>query len=81
MHIINSRIYINGKKLDTFYGSESSAMGGYKAVEKVKNRATRLGENEYFLLGDVWWRSFYSSLVEGPFSGEAIKSKVVGTMN
>ncbi|QGG58883.1 S26 family signal peptidase [Paenibacillus sp. B01] len=70
------RIYIDGKKLDAFYGQEQS--------RGQELETANLGENEIevppdhvFVLGDTWWRSIDSQLF-GPLPISAVRGKVIG---
>jgi signal peptidase I len=74
--ITKGQIYINGNRLDTFYGKE---FNGEKYIMDDKTSTTLkeptlLKENEYFIIGDVWWRSFNA----GAISKADIKGKIVG---
>jgi signal peptidase I len=74
--ITKGQIYINGNRLDTFYGKE---FNGEKYIKDDKTSttlkaATQLKENEYFVIGDVWWRSFNT----GAISKADVQGKVVG---
>jgi signal peptidase I len=74
--ITKGQIYINGNRLDTFYGKESNGekyINGDKTATTFKD-TTQLKENEYFIIGDVWWRSFNT----GAFSKADILGKIVG---
>ncbi|GGG77414.1 signal peptidase I [Paenibacillus radicis (ex Gao et al. 2016)] len=76
VRIKQSKIYIDGMRLDAFYGQEAFGLQGVKSPEMINMELT-LPEEHYFLLGDLWWRSFYSSIVQGPVSESAIQGQVV----
>ncbi|WP_042164053.1 signal peptidase I [Paenibacillus gorillae] len=76
IRIRQSKIYIDGMRLDAFYGQESFGLQGAKSPDPINMELT-LPEEHYFLLGDLWWRSFYSSIVQGPVSESAIQGQVV----
>ncbi|MFF2091058.1 signal peptidase I [Paenibacillus sp. NPDC058174] len=76
VRIQQSQIYINGMRLDAFYGQESFALQGAKSPDPVNMELT-LPEEHYFLLGDLWWKSFNSSIVQGPVPESAIQGQVV----
>jgi signal peptidase I len=67
------QVYINGKKLDTFYGDDSSFNNNDSMKQPLK-----LKENAYFILADVRWRGFNDSQTGNAFSKEEILGKVVG---
>ncbi|MGO4347894.1 signal peptidase I [Paenibacillus sp. MCAF9] len=69
-------VYINGNKLDTFYGSDPSS-----DKNDSMNKPLQLKENEYFILADVRWRGFHDSQSAGAFAEEEIVGKVVGYEN
>lgn len=79
VHIRKGQVYINDRKLDTFYGQEY--IGG---VLLEKNKAFSMEkpivvpDNEYFLLTDQWSRSAYSSIRTTTFEKSLIQGKVVG---
>ncbi|MGG4047320.1 signal peptidase I [Paenibacillus favisporus] len=69
------QIYINGSKLDTFYGkypypSEYSKVDGDMKGVKVPDDC-------FFIIGDNWWRSIDSTLF-GPIKTENLIGKVIG---
>jgi signal peptidase I len=77
INIKKGQVYINGNKLDTFYGNDSSI----KNNDSMKQPLT-LNENEYFILADVRWRGFNDSqTVNAAFSQEEILGKVIGYEN
>jgi signal peptidase I len=77
--IKQGQVSINDKILDTFYGKEYY---GEKVQDKSKAETmkedVRLAQNQYFVLGDQWWRSGYSSNLIGAIPKEYIKGKIVG---
>ncbi len=78
VHLKGGHIYIDGKRLDSFYGSESRGEpNGEKEPTSLKHPVT-LGEGEYFVLGDYWRRSFNDSQAAGPITSSEIVGKVVG---
>lgn len=69
----NGQVYINGKRLDTFYGNDTS-------IDKNDSLAKplTLHDNEFFILADIRWRGFNDSQQYGPYSRDEILGKVVG---
>lgn len=71
----DSQVFINGKKLDTFYGHERDR--GEKAVKSTEVlKPLKLLSNEYFVISDTWWRGIL--LKNGKISKDDILGKVVG---
>ncbi|MFD0671173.1 signal peptidase I [Cohnella sp. GCM10027633] len=72
IRIEKGQVYIDDKKLDVFYGGDSTINNNdsWKAVD--------LKENEYYILADVRWRGFNDSQTGGPFAKDDILGKVVG---
>ena len=68
VQIINSRIYINGKPIEDPYATQSFFPAG-SAEELI-----RLGEDEYFVMGDTRVNSIASRYAVGPVS----RSQFVG---
>ncbi|WNR46855.1 S26 family signal peptidase [Paenibacillus roseipurpureus] len=71
------QVYINGHRLDTFYGKEYY---DGKFINGTKNSYTMpdsidVPPNHYILAGDVWWRV---GIIEDPVSNEDIRGGVVG---
>ena len=90
--IVKGQVYINEKKLETFYSYPSVA--GMNKTEYLKiadHRKSTLKTNSFdesmdtilipegtvFILGDQWWRSFDSRLF-GPIPLDTILGKVMG---
>lgn len=42
------------------------------------DQEVKLGPEQYYLLGDVWWRSYNDSQLRGAFAMESILGKVIG---
>jgi signal peptidase I len=70
--IKKGQVYINDKKLDAFYGDDSTF------DNNDSRNAVTLKENEYFILADVRWRGFNDSQTAGAFLKDDILGKVVG---
>jgi signal peptidase I len=73
VRIKKGQVYINEKKLDTFYGNDPTSSSNDSMDKPLKMK-----ENEYFILADVRWRGFNDSQSEGAFVKESILGKVVG---
>jgi signal peptidase I len=76
VQVKKGQVFINGNKLDTFYGDDSTSDNNDSMDKPVK-----LKENEYFILADVRWRGFNDSQTAGAFVDEEIIGKVVGYEN
>jgi signal peptidase I len=76
--IIKGQVFINNRKLDTFYGKEFYLTGYINGTEKAYSteKEITLSEGYYFLAGDLWWRSRFNEYV----SAQQIQGKVVGWM-
>lgn len=74
----NGFIYIDGNKLDAFYGSEFRGKPNAEKEPTSLDQPVALGDNEYFVLGDYWRRSLNDSQTAGPFRSDVIMGKVVG---
>lgn len=72
VRIQKGQVYIDEKKLDTFYGDDSTGDNN-DSWDPVT-----LKENEYYILADVRWRGFHDSQTSGPFRKEDILGKIVG---
>jgi signal peptidase I len=70
--IKKGQVYINQKKLDTFYGDDST-FNNNDSWDAVS-----LKDNEYYILADVRWRGSNDSQTAGPFLKQDILGKVVG---
>jgi signal peptidase I len=70
--IKKGQVYINDKKLDTFYGDDSTS------ENNDSWNALRLKKNEYFILADVGSRGFNDSQTAGAFLKQDVLGKVVG---
>jgi signal peptidase I len=73
------QIYIDGHKLDTFYGKEHD---GATFTNGTKNAYSMEGDikvtsGHYLLAGDVWWRV---GMIEEPVAQADIRGGVVGWM-
>lgn len=74
VNVKKGQVYIDGNKLDTFYGDDGSSKNNDSMAEPLT-----LLENEYFLLADVRWRGFNDSQTTvTAFSEKEILGKVVG---
>ncbi|SDS07960.1 signal peptidase I [Paenibacillaceae bacterium GAS479] len=71
VRIKKGQVYINDKKLDTFYGDDAS-FDNNDSWEPVT-----LGQTEYYILADVRWRGFNDSQTAGPYSEQDVLGKVV----
>ncbi|MDQ0914591.1 signal peptidase I [Paenibacillus sp. V4I5] len=75
--IQKGQVFINNRKLDTFYGKEYFTSGFINGTEKAHSiDEVKLTDGQYFLVGDVWWRSSFNEHV----SKDRIKGKIVGWM-
>ena len=70
--IKKGQVYINHKKLDSFYGNDSTF------DNNDSWDAVALKDNEYYILADVRWRGLNDSQLAGPFLKQDILGKVVG---
>lgn len=77
--IEKGQVYIDGKKLVSFYGNEYHT-GIYVENSEVQSEEIELAEDEFFVLGDNWWRSIDSKLF-GPVHKESIIGKVTGILD
>lgn len=68
-------VYINGNKLETFYGKDTSTDKNDSIAEVALN------ENEYYILADIRWRGMNDSQSSGGFQRDEILGKVVGYEN
>lgn len=81
----DAQIYINDKKLDTFYGSfhhgglnyEQFYQGDVSGIGSYSYDEILIPEGHVFLMGDDWWRSIDSHIF-GPVPVENIVGKVLG---
>ncbi|OMF24156.1 signal peptidase I [Paenibacillus sp. FSL H8-0548] len=66
-------VYINGNKLDTFYGKDTSSDNNDSLA------AVTLKANEYYILADIRWRGMNDSQsTRAGFQKDEILGKVVG---
>ncbi|WP_256757562.1 signal peptidase I [Cohnella sp. WQ 127256] len=73
--INKGQVYIDNKKLDAFYGDDSTFNNNDSWD------AVALKEYEYYLLADVRWRGFNDSQTAGAFLKDELLGKVVGYQN
>lgn len=67
-------VYIDGKKLDAFYGEDSTSVKNDSMAKPL-----HLSDEEYFILADVRWRGFNDSQSESAaFVKDEIVGKVIG---
>ncbi|BBI34185.1 signal peptidase I [Cohnella abietis] len=78
LRITKGQIYINDRKLDTFYGNGAVATDRKFLSEFDIDLV--IPPKQYYVMGDVWWRSFNNSINNGPLSHDQIMGKVVGWM-
>lgn len=76
--IEKGQVYIDGKKLVSFYANEYHT-GIYVENSEVQLEELELAEDEFFVLGDNWWRSIDSKHF-GPVHKESIIGKVTGIL-
>jgi signal peptidase I len=79
IHISKGQIYINNKKLDTFYGHQTfhnQPVASEEGLTMAKN--IKVPENHVFVMPDEWWRGSVDSSGIGPIDHSYIKGKVVG---
>lgn len=77
IRVEKGRISIDGRPLEAFYGTENRNRADVKRISETDQQVT-LGPEQYYLLGDVWWRSYNDSQLHGPFSMGSIRGKVIG---
>ncbi|NMH74390.1 signal peptidase I [Bacillus sp. RO2] len=80
IHINDGQIYINNKKLDTFYGNAVNNPRNDAIKDSLNEHELekyRIPENHVFVIGDSWWRSV-DSITFGSLSVENIEGKVLG---
>ncbi|MBO7743564.1 signal peptidase I [Paenibacillus sp. MWE-103] len=77
IRIAKGRIYIDGRPLEANYGKEN---GGRKDAKRssARDQEIELGSEQYYLLGDVWSRSFNDSQSHGAFAMASIRGKAIG---
>ncbi|MFB9324611.1 signal peptidase I [Paenibacillus aurantiacus] len=78
VHLKDGHIYIDAKQLDAFYGSEFREKPHQEKEPTSLKEPVTLEEDEYFVLGDYWSRSFNDSQTAGPLASSKIIGKVVG---
>lgn len=90
VEVYKGQIYINDKKLDTFYGHEyhwpsKKPEDGINAekTDTVSKEKFTVPKDHYLILGDNWWRSPLGSNSKNrtsfnPIPKEYIKGKVIG---
>ncbi|MGN7170781.1 signal peptidase I [Paenibacillus cellulositrophicus] len=69
------QIYINGSKLDTFYGKYPYTSDYSKVDGDMKE--VKVPDDCFFIIGDNWWRSIDSTLF-GPLKSENLIGKAIG---
>lgn len=69
------QVYINGSKLDTFYGKYPYKRDYSKVDGDMKE--VKVPDDCFFIMGDNWWRSIDSTLF-GPIKSENLIGKIIG---
>ncbi|MDX5475182.1 MAG: signal peptidase I [Bacillaceae bacterium] len=77
IEIKNGQVFINGKKLDTFYGNEANNIRSRGTEEVLNMKKVKIPNGHIFTSGDLWWRSIDSRLY-GPVPIENVIGKVMG---
>jgi signal peptidase I len=77
VEIKQGQFYINGKRLDAFYGDAKQNVRSNDFESEYNAEKITIPENHVFLSGDLWWRSIDSKQY-GPIPMELIKGKVLG---
>jgi hypothetical protein len=78
--IKSGQVYIDGARLNTFYGheyywnGENAREGKKKTDSEVELEMVKMKENEYFVAADNWWRAN----IFGVKSKSEIEGKVIG---
>ncbi|HAM80207.1 signal peptidase I [Ornithinibacillus bavariensis] len=75
--IVNGQIYINNRKLDTFYGNGTNNIRSNDYEEEYNMETIRVPKGHIFVCGDLWWRGL-DSKEYGPIPMENIIGKVMG---
>ncbi|MET3849092.1 signal peptidase I [Paenibacillus sp. OAE614] len=75
IRIKDYQIYINGSKLDTFYGKYPYESDYSKVDGDMKE--VKVPDDCFFIMGDKWWRSIDSTLF-GPIKSENLIGIVIG---
>ncbi|MBM7621188.1 signal peptidase I [Bacillus tianshenii] len=57
IEIVKGQVFINDKKLDTFYGDGSSNFRNLDHMKEYNFAKMTVPDGHYFLMGDLWWRS------------------------
>ncbi|MBS4221813.1 signal peptidase I [Lederbergia citrea] len=77
IEIRQGQFYIDGKKLDTFYGNGTNNPRSDDYEREYNFEKITVPEGHIFVSGDLWWRSIDSKLY-GPLPVKLIKGKVLG---
>ncbi|MGD6831327.1 signal peptidase I [Sutcliffiella halmapala] len=77
IEIVKGQVFINDKKLDTFYGDGSSNIRSLDNVKDYNFAKMTVPEGHYFVMGDLWWRSV-DSRIYGPVPVENMIGLVEG---
>jgi signal peptidase I len=86
--IVKGQIYVDDKRLDTFYGKALSRGLDKDSYPDKSNKAimeyfetnmeeVKIPDGHIFILGDTWWRSIDSQIF-GPLPKQNIVGKVLG---
>ncbi|UVI30821.1 signal peptidase I [Paenibacillus spongiae] len=74
----DGQVYINGRKLEAFYGSAPRGREDLESWNTSMAEEVKLGEGQYFLLGDMWGHSYNDSQAAGGIDRSMILGKAVG---
>jgi signal peptidase I len=77
INITKGQIYINGLKLDTFYGNGTNNIRSNDYEKEYKMETITVPNGHVFVSSDLWWRGM-DSKEYGPIPLEDIIGKVIG---
>ena len=77
VEIKEGQFYIDGKKLDTFYGNGTNNIRSNDYESEFQLEKITVPEGHIFVSGDLWWRGIDSKQY-GPIPLEFVKGKVLG---
>lgn len=77
IEIKNGQIYINGKRLDAFYGDITQNIRSTDSEKEYNMESITVPDGHVFVMGDLLWRSIDSTLY-GPIPIDNIIGKVKG---
>ncbi|MED4018780.1 MULTISPECIES: signal peptidase I [Sutcliffiella] len=77
VEIKDGQFYIDGKKLDTFYGNGTNNIRSNDYESEFQLEKITVPDGHIFVSGDLWWRGIDSKQY-GPIPIEFVKGKVLG---